>query len=82
MEKIEILSELSHKRKTISDIIRYIRHVSPNGVGRITPNYSRLLGSGASVTSGIRTGEQLVKEWKLEVLGEIPGKHPTPILAV
>lgn len=77
MEKIEILSELSHKRKTISDIIRYIRNVSPNGVGRITPNYSILLGSGASVTSGVRSGEQLVKEWKLEVLGEIPGINIT-----
>lgn len=77
MEKTGILSELLHKRKNVSDIIRYIKNVSPNGVRKITPNFSIFLGSGASVTSGIRSGQQLVKEWQLEVLREIPGIEVT-----
>ena len=35
-----------------------------------TPNYSILLGSGASVTSGIRSGQTLINEWKREIYEE------------
>ena len=49
-----MLTDLSHKRKTISDLIRFIGNTteyleSPERVN--TPNYSILLGAGASVTS-------------------------------
>ena len=43
-----ILKELSHKRKTVADLIRFIGNTSENHeVTRIkAPNYSVLLGSG------------------------------------
>lgn len=52
------LQELSHKRKSVSDLIRFIGNSSGHidGTGIKTPNYSVLLGSGASITSGIRSG--------------------------
>lgn len=64
--------ELSHKLRTVSDLIRHIKtkeHSSP-------ANYSIFLGAGASVTSGIRTASQLIDEWALELyerfnMGEI-----------
>lgn len=73
MEKSDILRELSHKSKTVSDLIRYIKNVTPNRDRKLTPNFSILLGSGASVSSGVRSGETLVKEWKKEVLNSMPG---------
>jgi len=67
-----ILKELSHKRKTVADLIRFIGNTSENHeVARIkAPNYSVLLGSGASITSGIRSGQNLIDIWKNEVYQE------------
>ncbi len=67
-----ILKELSHKRKTVADLIRFIGNTSENHeVTRIkAPNYSVLLGSGASITSGIRSGQNLIDIWKNEVYQE------------
>lgn len=66
------LQELSHKKKSVADLIRFIGNTSDNNesAGMNTPNYSILLGSGASVTSGIRTGQQLIDIWKNEVFEE------------
>lgn len=66
------LKELSHKRKSVSDLIRFIGN-SPehiDGTGIKAPNYSVLLGSGASITSGIRSGQNLIEIWKKEVYKE------------
>ena len=68
-----MLTDLSHKRKTVSDLIRFIGNTteyleSPERVN--TPNYSILLGAGASVTSGIRSGQTLRDEWKKEIYEE------------
>ena len=68
-----MLTDLSHKRKTVSDLIRFIGNTtelleSPERVK--TPNYSILLGAGASVTSGIRSGQTLINEWKKEIYEE------------
>lgn len=66
------LKELSHKRKSVSDLIRFIGN-SPehiDGTGIKAPNYSVLLGSGASITSGIRSGQNLIEIWKKEVFQE------------
>lgn len=60
----------NYKRKKVSDLIRFIQNSTDAEIGNkrvITPNYSILLGSGASVTSGIRTGNDLIKLWKQEV---------------
>jgi len=65
---------LTHKHKSVSDLIRFIGNTteSNRNKGAIrTPNYSILLGSGASVTSGIRSGQRLISEWKKEVYDEI-----------
>lgn len=66
------LKELSHKRKSVSDLIRFIGN-SPehiDGTGIKAPNYSVLLGAGASITSGIRSGQKLIELWKNEVYQE------------
>lgn len=66
------LKELSHKRKTVADLIRFIGNASENyeATGMKAPNYSVLLGSGASITSGIRSGQNLIDTWKKEVYQE------------
>ncbi len=71
------LNDLSHKRRTISDLIRFIGNTTEHieSSDRIkTPNYSILLGSGASVTSGIRSGQTLINEWKREIYEESDNK--------
>lgn len=62
--------DLKHKKRSISDLVRYIKNTSSNAEGIGTPNFSLLLGAGASVTSGIRSGNQLVKSWKQEIYDE------------
>ncbi|WP_321301846.1 SIR2 family protein [uncultured Sphaerochaeta sp.] len=57
------LTKSPQKERKIDDLIRYIRN---NHEGR--PNFSLLLGSGCSCTSGIRSGEELVKIWKDEII--------------
>ena len=63
--------EALYKKKKVSDLIRYIKNTTENnrdGSNRIiSPNYSILLGSGASITSGIRSGGQLISAWKEEI---------------
>jgi hypothetical protein len=50
------------KRRTLKDLANYIKTKSGN-----SPNYSIFLGAGASVTSGINSGTQLVEEWRKEI---------------
>lgn len=60
--KDDILTELKHKEKSISDLIRFLNIRCDD-----TPNYSLLLGAGCSITSGIKSGGQLINEWKKEI---------------
>ena len=72
------LEGLIHKRKTVSDLIRFIENTSDKTdyVERNkTPNFSILLGAGASVTSGIRSGQTLINEWKKQVYEESENKE-------
>lgn len=55
--------ELSHKLRTVSDLIRHIKTREKSSPA----NYSIFLGAGASVTSGIRTASQLIDEWAKEL---------------
>lgn len=67
------LDDLSHKRKTVSDLIRFIGNTAEhidNAERMKTPNYSILLGAGASVTSGIRSAQTLINVWKEQVYHE------------
>lgn len=59
----DILFELRHKEKKISDLVRFLS-IRCDG----TPNYSLLMGAGCSITSGINSGSQLINEWKKEII--------------
>jgi NAD-dependent SIR2 family protein deacetylase len=55
--------ELTHKLRTVTDLIRHIKTKEESSSG----NYSIFLGAGASVSSGIRTASQLTDEWANEL---------------
>ncbi|MEZ9068508.1 SIR2 family protein [Vibrio atlanticus] len=59
----DLRKELSHKERSIKDLTSYLG----TRVSDTCPNYSLLLGAGASVTSGIRSGQALVKEWRQDL---------------
>ncbi len=63
MDYHKLTKELKHKERTIEDLISYISTRTDDNV----PNYSLLLGAGASFTSGITTGENLVSKWRQEI---------------
>lgn len=63
-------TELSHKKRTVLDLVRYIENRSPIHSGVGTPNFTLFLGAGASITSGIRSGRQLIEEWKNDIYNE------------
>ncbi|WP_429232660.1 SIR2 family protein [Aeromonas salmonicida] len=65
----QLRNELSHKERSISDLIDYIK----TKVGEKNPNYSLLLGAGASFTSGINTGVDLINEWRKEIYLRLSG---------
>jgi len=70
MDYKKLREELSHKERTIDDLISYIGTRTNNSV----PNYSLLLGAGASFSSGIRTGGNLVDVWRQEIYKKLSGK--------
>ena len=76
----ELLStngELSHKKRTIQDVIRHLETREDN-----SSNYSLLLGAGASVTSGIRPATKLIDEWLIELYQRFKNDKPeTPGIA-
>lgn len=55
-------SQLEHKRRTVTDLARHLQNRTDN-----QSNYVLLLGAGASVTSDIRSGKELVTIWKKEI---------------
>lgn len=65
----DMLFELKHKEKKISDIVRFLNIRCDD-----TPNYSLLIGAGCSVTSGIKSGSQLIDIWKNRI-GMMKGIH-------
>lgn len=58
----DIREELKIKERSVSDLIRYIKTRTDDN-----PNYSLLLGAGCSVTSNIRSANELIKQWKEEI---------------
>ncbi|WP_447509083.1 SIR2 family protein [Aeromonas hydrophila] len=69
MKYEQLRNELSHKERSVSDLIDYIK----TKVGEKNPNYSLLLGAGASFTSGINTGVDLINEWRKEIYIRLSG---------
>lgn len=64
--------ELTHKLRSVSDLIRHIKTKEESSPA----NYSIFLGAGASVTSGIRTGSQLIDEWAIELYERFNQEKP------
>ncbi|HHE3653817.1 TPA: SIR2 family protein [Pasteurella multocida] len=62
-ELLKDKGELSHKTRTIKDLIRFIN----TRENEDTSNYSLLLGAGASRSSGIATASELIDKWKAEL---------------
>ena len=63
MNTQELKTELPHKERKIKDLVSFIR----NKIDKVNPNYSIFLGSGASYTSGVKTGVHLANEWRKDV---------------
>ena len=55
-------NDLRIKERSISDLIRYIKTGTDDN-----PNYSLLMGAGCSVTSGIKSANELITNWKQEI---------------
>jgi len=53
-------SELQHKVRTVSDLIR---HIKTRETDSDTPNYNLFFGAGCSVSSGVRPAKELTEEW-------------------
>lgn len=70
----DLKKELQHKERSIGDLISYLKTRTGG-----CPNYSILLGAGASVTSGIESGEQLVTQWRKEIYELLSKKEYTTI---
>ncbi len=61
---MDIRSDLRFKEKSIHDLARFISTRAEN-----VPNYTLLLGAGCSISSGIRSASELIKEWRREIIG-------------
>ncbi|MEP8911148.1 SIR2 family protein [Enterobacter mori] len=72
IESNVIDKKLLTKKRSVKDLADYIKIRSGS-----SPNYSLFLGAGASVTSGIRTGYELVQEWREEIYTRF-SQHPYP----
>ncbi|WP_411704318.1 SIR2 family protein [Edaphovirga cremea] len=70
MKLRDLHDTMLNKKRSLKDLASYIKTKSGN-----SPNYSLFLGAGASVTSGINSGTQLVDEWRkdiYELLSKLP----------
>jgi hypothetical protein len=65
----DLKNELHHKERTVRDLVSYIKIRTSN----VTPNYNLLLGAGASKSSGINTGAELVDQWREELYLRVTG---------
>ena len=60
-----MLEGLKHKERTVKDLATFLNN-RPGEYKQAL--YCMLIGAGASVTSGIRTGQDLIKIWRRQVL--------------
>lgn len=70
MNYSDLKKELLHKERRIGDVIRFLSNRTDNN-----PNYTLLLGAGCSVTSGIRTGGNLIEEWRKEIYLQLSNEN-------
>lgn len=62
MRTEDLKTELKNKERSVSDLLRHISTRTDSN-----PNYSLLLGAGGSVSSHIRTAQELVEQWRKEL---------------
>ncbi|SEP38870.1 SIR2 family protein [Nitrosovibrio sp. Nv6] len=62
----EIAKQLKGKRKSVSDLVRFISTQTEHN-----PNYTLLLGAGCSITSDINSAIDLTRQWRNELCGTI-----------
>ena len=68
MNYLDLVQQFPSKERRVQDIIRYLStRVDDNS------NYSLLLGAGCSITSGIRSANELIRVWRREVLMNVDG---------
>jgi tetratricopeptide (TPR) repeat protein len=80
MKAKDLLSDagqLSHKLRTEKDLIR---HIGTREDG--SSNYSLLLGAGASVTSGIKSAENLIDLWLAELYERFQMKESSDLKSI
>jgi NAD-dependent SIR2 family protein deacetylase len=65
MKTEDIKKELGSKERTLIDLHRYITTRTD-----LNPNYFLMLGAGCSISSGIKTGKDLIAGWRKEVFFE------------
>lgn len=70
---MDIRADLRFKEKTIHDLARFISTRAEN-----VPNYTLLLGAGCSISSGIRSASELIKEWRREIIGPLVSTSGVP----
>lgn len=66
-------SELQHKVRTVSDLIRHIK--TRESESKI-PNYNLFFGAGCSVTSSIRPAGELIEEWVKDLYERFNNEKP------
>lgn len=69
-------SELHHKLRGISDLIR---HIETRETDSEASNYNVFLGAGCSVTSGIRPAGKLIELWMIELYQRFKSEKPASI---
>lgn len=67
MNTNDLINEIREKQKSISDLARYISTRAFNN-----PNYCLLLGAGCSITSGVRSANMLIEEWRRDIFSSDP----------
>lgn len=67
-----IEGELQNKIRSVKDLVDYVGKPSEQ---TSHPNYSIFLGAGASVASGIKTGGNLVDQWRREIYEKECGEY-------
>lgn len=65
----DILKQLQHKRRSVNDLAQIISNMCDEH-----PNYTLMMGAGCSITSGISTGQDLVKKWKRDIYADYHGE--------
>jgi len=70
MNTNDLGKELASKRRSVSDIVRFISTRTDHN-----PNYSLLLGAGCSISSGVRSATTLSNIWREELYLDLSGAH-------